>query len=105
MPGVRNLRDVLELVVDGLDNRAFAGEQFVPERHEAMVGGFLFLLGQGDELNALGKELLEERLGEVTLIGKEFAPEAFDQRRHRLTVIDIARREEKAQQFALVIDQ
>lgn len=72
--GMGNLRDIFELVVNGFDNRAFARHHFIEEWQEAGFGGLLLFLGHGNELNALVKEAFKERLGDVALIAKEFAP-------------------------------
>ena len=56
MSRMGNLGDVLELVVDGLNNRAFAQEELIHQRHQAVV----HILADGrDELKTLAKELLE----------------------------------------------
>ena len=50
MAGVLDLADVLELVVDGLDDRPFAQEQLVGRRQQAVA----HVLAQlGDEVEAL----------------------------------------------------
>ena len=43
MAGMHNLRDIFELIVDGLNDRAFAGEQFIEQRDQTRLGLFLFL--------------------------------------------------------------
>ena len=56
MSGVGNLRDVLELIIDGLNDRAFAQEELIYHWHQLIV----HILADGrDELNTLAKELLE----------------------------------------------
>ncbi len=56
MSGMRDLGNVLELVVDGLNDGAFARQQLIQQGHET-VG---HILAQGcDELKSLLEELLE----------------------------------------------
>lgn len=50
------------------------------------------------------QQLLGQRLGERALVPKEFADESYDQLRDRPSILDIARREAKCQQFPLVMD-
>ena len=47
---------------------------------------------------------MRQRLGEIAFVTKEFADEAFDQLGNGVPIIDIARRQAKGQQFALIID-
>ena len=58
----------------------------------------------GDELDAMSKELFKQGLADVALVAKEFSPQALGQARHRLSIINVARCQVKAQQFATVID-
>ena len=53
MSWMLNLRDVLQLVDDGFDNRALAEHQTVVERHQSL---FHIAFEFGDELNACGVE-------------------------------------------------
>ena len=49
MAGMLDLRDVFELVIDGLDDRAFPQQQLVKQRQQLV---FHILTQLGDELHA-----------------------------------------------------
>ncbi len=50
------------------------------------------------------QQLLRQGLGEIAFGAFECADEAFDQLRNGVPIIDIARRQAKSQQFALIIN-
>jgi len=102
MTRVLNLRDVLEVVNDGLNEGTLAQEQLVGERHE----GVAHILAQvRDEPEALGEEeLLSERRGEVALVGKEFAKELMGEARNWSSVVESTRGKTEREQLAMVID-
>lgn len=59
----------------------------------------------GDEVQAVShQQVLGQRLGKITFVAKEFAHEAFRQLGNRMSIIDIAGRQAKGYQLALVID-
>ena len=64
---VFDLRDVLELVSDGLDDRATAQQQLVVEQHQAV---FHVGLELGDELHPLFKQGGEGGLRQVAFVTK-----------------------------------
>ena len=101
MAGVLDLRDVLELVIDGLDNGPFAQQELVAQAQQAI---FHVAAQMGDQLDASSKEGFEQGLGEVAFVGKEFAKQGAGQVGQRRAVIDIAGAEMKSQQLALVVD-
>lgn len=102
MPRVLNLGDVLELVNDGFDNGAFAGEQLVGEPHQMV---FHVASGLGKELDAIGfKESLCQGLGDIPSVSKHLTIEGFDQVFHGLTVVGIAGSELDVESLTLVID-
>ena len=75
MARMLDLRAVFELIRDGLDESAFAQEEFVGPLEQAVV----HLCAQfGDELKPLGhQQLLGQRLGKIAFVPKEFANEPF----------------------------
>src|SRR5690242_1360261 len=87
---VLNLRNVLQLVVNRLDNGALAQQEFVSQVHQAVlhVGTQL-----GDQLDTLRPQALKQRLGPIPFVAKQLAEETFSQITDGLSVIDIARRE------------
>lgn len=71
-----NLGNVLELVIDGFDDGAFAQEDFVEPRHELVEHVFAQF---GDELERLGQVGLKQRLRQVAFVAEPFAPWPFDE--------------------------
>ena len=72
MPGMLDLRNVLQLVVDGLDDRAFSEQQFINPGHQAV----LHILAQSsDQLNVFLKQLGKQILRNVASVCKELATE------------------------------
>ena len=102
MARVLDLADVLELVVDGLDDRPLAQEQLVGHGQQAVA----HVLAQlGDEVQTLARqELLGQRLGDVAPVAEELAEEAPDQAGNGAAVVDVARREAEGEQLAAVVD-
>lgn len=85
-----DLRDVLELVIDGFHDSAFAEQEHVVVMQQATlhVGA-----GEGDELHLAGlQQLRHELLTDVAFVAKELAEEASGKGGHRLSVVAIARR-------------
>ena len=74
MTGMLNLRDVLELVVNGFDDGTSAEQQLVTEGHQAVFHvGFEL----SDELYTVLKELLKGGLGEIAFVAKQLAEQAL----------------------------
>ena len=88
MAGMFDLTDVFELIVDGLDDGAFAEKELVRPLEQTV----LHLFAQfGDELKPVGhQELLSEWLRERACITKEFANQACGELRNRMSIIDVA---------------
>src|SRR5205085_6233714 len=85
-----NLRNILELVNDGLNDGSFAQQQFVREGHKMI----LHVLAQsGDEMQALFKEQLGQGSGNVAAVSKQLPPQSFHHLGNRSPIIDIARRQ------------
>lgn len=101
MPRMFNLRDVFQLVVNGLDNGTLSEEQLVGQVHQTI--GHIFAHTR-DEFQAMFPESEKEFVREIALIGKEFAKQALGEMGDGLPVIHIARREIKGEDFASVID-
>ena len=71
VPGMLNLRNILELVDDTLNDGAFPQKQLVLLRHQSI---FHVLLQSRNELNMEGfQQLLEQRLRDISPIGNELA--------------------------------
>ena len=94
MARVLNLRDVLELVNDRLDDGSFARENLVQQVHELVLHVAFEL---GEEFDVLVKECLKEQPRDVTAVGKDLAPQPVDKFWHRYAVINIARSETAGQ--------
>ena len=100
MPRVLDLRDVLELVDDRLDNPAFSQEQLVKQRHQPVLH---IALESCDHLQSASEEFIKECLLDVSPVAKEFSPELFRQLVDGFAVVDVAGRDAYFQQFALVV--
>jgi hypothetical protein len=85
MARMLDLRNILELVNDRLNDGSFAQQQFIREMHEMILHVFA---QPGDELKPMFKEQLREGSGNVAAIPKQLAPQPFDQARHRSAIID-----------------
>jgi len=108
MTGVLDLTDVLELIDDGLDERAFAQEQLIGEGQRDIAPILAQVLDEAEALlkeellkeELLKEELLSERRGDVALVAKDLAKdlakESMDQAWNRLAVVEIARVRQKA---------
>jgi len=101
MTGVLDLANVLELIIDALDNRPFAQQQFVGQRQEHIA----HILAQlGDEMKSLqDQEVFGQCLGDIAFIAEKLAKEATYQAGNRLTVVGVARSETEGQQLAPVV--
>ena len=100
MPGMFNLRNVLELIDDRFDDGAFAQQHHVQPRDKAVLH---IILDSRDQQQATLKQLREQFLGNVSAIPEQFAKELVGQTFHWDAVIDVARGEVETQQLALLI--
>src|SRR5262252_8229569 len=101
MPGVLNLTNVFQLIVDGLDESVLAQEQFVPEVHYAMLHVPAHF---GEQFETQAEEHIRQGLRDITAVSKELPLKACDEFHHRLAVVDLAWRQTKSQQCALIVD-
>ena len=105
VPGVLDLRDVLQLVVDCLYQGPLAQENFVRDSHKLSLHVALQLCYQ---LDAVHEKSGEEVLADVPFVTDQLAEDPLDEGSvpERLSVIDIARCEHEVQNLApLVADQ
>lgn len=102
MARMLDLRIVLDLVDDRLDNRSFAQQKLVRQWQELVLHVFA---QPSDKLQSLFKEQLGEGSGNVAAIAEQFAAQPFDQLRHRSAIIDIARSQTTGQQLTASIDR
>lgn len=65
MTRMLNLRNVLELVIDGLNNCALAKQNFVNQLDQTVFHIFLAL---GNQLQTLFIELFKQLLGDITTV-------------------------------------
>ena len=101
MARVLNLRNIFELVDNGLDNGSFAQQQFIRKVHEMV---FHVFTQSGDELKPLFKEQVRQGSGNIAAIPEQLATQMFDHASNGSAIIDVARSETKGQEFALIID-
>ena len=89
------------MVIDGLDNGAFAQEDFIFQEHETVFHVFAQF---GNELKGLlAEKLVKKGLRQIAFVATEFAEKRFGKVWNWKTVIDSARREAAGQQFAAII--
>ncbi len=102
MARMLNLRDVFELIGDGFDDGPFAQEELVGPIEQAVV----HLLAQfGDELESLGdQQVLREGQREIAFITNELAHEPFGELGNRVPIINVAWRQAKGHELALIVD-
>ena len=96
-----DLRDILQLVIDGLDDGAATEQQLVGERHEPVRH---ILANSRNEFQATLEEGEKELVRQIALVGEELTKQGLGKARDGLAVIDIPWREVKGQDFAAVID-
>ena len=101
MSGVLNLRYVLELIMNGLNDCSLPHHHLVKQRHEFV---FHVPLDPGNQLDSLTKQEIKQILRDVSLVTKELTEYVFDHIRHRFSIIHIAWCEAKGKEFSLVID-
>lgn len=102
MARMLDLRNILELIDDGLDNGPFAHQQLIREMHEMVLHVFT---QPGDKLEPLFKEQLGERGRDVAAITEQLAMQPFDQDRNRGPVINGAWSQAARQQFSPIVDR
>ncbi len=102
MAGVLDLADVLELVVDALNERPLAKQQFVGVGEPP----FAHVLAHfGDQPQPMGREeLFGERLGDIVAVAEELPEQASRQAGNGTAVIDIAWGQAHGQHLAAVVD-
>ena len=98
---MHNLTDVFQLIVDGLNQGTLAQEQLVLKAHHAISH---VPADFGEEFEPLVEEYVMQSLREIASVPKELSPESSGESRHGLAVVNMAGRQPKGQQFALVVD-
>lgn len=98
--GVLDLRDVLKLTVDGLDQSPLAQEDFVRDCHKLALHVALKLCYQ---LDAVHEKSGEEVSADVSLVSDQLSEDPFDEGfvPERIPVVNIARCEHEVQEFPL----
>ena len=97
------LRNVLQLVIDGFYHGPLAEQHLVGHAHQAVLHVVPHL---GDELDAIDEQLMEEFLGYVALVADQFSVDFPHEVLYlqRLPVVDIRRGDHETQHFALLVD-
>lgn len=100
--GVLDLRDVLKLIVDGLDQSPLAQEDFVRDCHKLALHVALKLCYQ---LDAVHEKSGEEVPADVSLVSDQLSEDPFDEGfvPERIPVIHIARRDHEVQEVSLFV--
>lgn|SRR5579875_1288 len=101
MTRMLNLRDILELVDNGLNDCPFAYQQLIGKVHQMVLHVFA---QPGHQMQPLFKEQLRQGKGNVATIPKQLAAQPFHQSWNRRAIIDVAWRQTTSQQFASIID-
>ena len=99
MTGMLNLRDILELINHGFDNRPAAEQDAIGPGDQLVL-----ITAHGNEVYVeQGTQGLRQGVGNIPFVAEEFAKQGLGQAWDRLTVIHIAGREAKLQKFALIV--
>ena len=102
MPGVLNLGDVFQFIVDCLDNGSLPQQDSVVHRPQA---AFHIVFQFGNQLYPVNEELVEQAFADIPLVSDKFPVDklnkGFDFQ--RLAVIDIPRGDHEVQNLPLVI--
>ena len=93
VPGMFNLADVLQLIIDGLDQDALPQEQFVPETQQPILH---VLADFGEECQSWVAQDVMQGLGDIASVTKKLSTKAGSEALDRLAVIDIAWRHAKS---------
>jgi len=101
MAGMLDLRNVLELVIDGFNDGSFAKKQFVRQRDQAVLH---VLAQRGDQLKALCEQLFKQSFGDVAPVTEQLTEQVLAQQGNRFPVVDIAWGQVERQAFTPVID-
>src|SRR5436305_15041552 len=102
MTSMLNLGNVLELVIDGLNNGAFAQQELVVQADEHIPHIFA---QPSNQLQASGVEkLLKERLRNVALVAEEFAEQMRSELGNGLGVMHIGCAQTAGEQLPTIID-
>ena len=103
MSGMLDLANVLQLLIDGLDDRPLPEQQLVMQTHQRVLH---VPLEPGDQVYAVHEESLEEILADVSPIGEQLAKQLFREAFvfQRSAVVDIARGQLPLHDLALVVD-
>ena len=96
-----DLRDILQLVVNGLNYCALAQHQLIEDRHQLV---FHVLANLGHELYIIIEQKVKQRLRDIAFVSKKFTEQVFNHLWYRSSVIDITRGELNGKQFTAVID-
>lgn len=88
MTRMLNLRNVLELINNGINNRAFAEQETVRQGHRQTVLRVGFQIGDELDPEGLAKEL-NKWVRNVAFISKNLAKQLMDQVWNRFTIIHI----------------
>src|SRR5262245_15134461 len=87
MPGMLNLRNILQLVIHGFNNCPFSQQQFFLQKQKAI---FHIFTDVGDEFDALFQQSFKECLRQVTSVTKQLPKQASDQFGNWFTVINVS---------------
>ena len=101
MPGVLDLLDVLDRIIEGFDEGALAQQQLIDHRHEFVAP---ILANFGDQPQTPIPSDLEKLLGNVAPIPDQPAGQTSGQLRDRPAIIDVAGGDLERQEFAPVVD-
>lgn len=100
--GVLDLRDILQLIVDGLDQSPLAQEDFVRDCHKLALHVALKLCYQ---LDAVHEKSGEEVPADASLVSDQLSEDPFDEGfvPERIPVVNIARCEHEVQEFSFFV--
>ena len=89
------------MIVNRLDQGPLAKKYLIEDRQQPVLH---ILLQLRDQLQILLAQDFLQTLRDIAAVAYEFAHQVLRQFRHRLSVVYIARRQMKSQEFPLIID-
>lgn len=101
MASVLDLRNVFELVDHTPDDSPFSEQEFVDQRHQAVLH-ILSKFCNELEVKSL-QELLKQSLGNVPAIYDQLAKQPFAQIRHRFAIVGAGRCNLTGEQFTVIV--
>src|SRR5579875_151038 len=102
MPRVLDLREILELINNRLNDRSFAHQEFIRKVHQVV---FHVVAQMRDEVESLLFEQGGQGSRDVPSVADQLAAKVFDHLGNRRAIIDVAWRQAAGEQLTALVDR